>query len=312
METVSDRPSVLIVGTGAMACLLGARLTPHAQVTMLGTWREGLAALGSRGICLETNGATQTAPVRVTSDPAECRDSTSALVLVKSYQTARAARQLKECLAPDGVALTLQNGLGNREALEQALGAGRVAQGVTTCGVTLLGPGHARLGGEGITYLATHPRLAPLAGLLRCAGFQIEETEGVASLVWGKVVVNAAINPITALLRIRNGELLEPARSGAWRVAREAADEATIVARQSGVRLPFESAEAYVAEVARRTAANRSSMLQDVERGRPTEIDAISGAVVAAGERLGVDTPVNRTLWDLVRSLRPQPDGASG
>jgi 2-dehydropantoate 2-reductase len=301
---------LLIVGTGAMACLFGARLSPLVRVTLLGTWQDGLTSLRTEGIRLEDDGFSRTAPVHAISDPAECRGTRHALVLVKSWQTARAARQLQECLAPDGVALTLQNGLGNRERLEQALGPERVAQGVTTCGVTLLGPAHARLGGEGITYVAQHPRLAPLVALLREAGFVVEEVADVESLAWGKVVVNAAINPITALLRVPNGDLLSPSRSAAWRSATEAAEEAAAVARARGIRLPFNETESHVAEVARKTAANRSSMLQDVERGRPTEIDAICGAVVAEGERAGVATPVNRVLWDLVRSLGPQPNGS--
>lgn len=304
--------SLLIVGTGAMACLFGARLSPFARVTMLGTWSEGLAALHTGGIHLEDDGSSRTAPVRATSKPAECVGAQLALVLVKSWQTGRAARQLQECLAPDGVALTLQNGLGNREQLEQALGAERVAQGVTTYGSTLLGPAHARVGGDGAIHLAPHPRLTPLVELFRRAGFVVKEVTDVEGLAWGKVVVNAAINPVTALLGVPNGELLSPARSGAWHSAKEAAAEAAEVARARGVRLPFREAEAYVAEVARRTAANRSSMLQDVERGRPTEIDAICGAVVAEGERAGVATPVNRVLWDLVRSLTPQPNGGKG
>ena len=302
-------PPLLIVGTGAMACLFGARLSPFTPVAMLGTWPEGLTALRADGIRLEEDGVTRTAPVRATSNPAECSGARYALVLVKSWQTARAARQLQECLAADGVVLTLQNGLGNRERLEQALGPERVAQGVTTCGVTLLGPAHARLGGEGLTHFAPHPRLAPLIDLFRQAGFVVEEVRNVEGLAWGKVVVNAAINPITALLRVPNGELLSPARSGAWRLAAEAAAEAAAVARSRGVRLPFNATEAYVADVARKTAANRSSMLQDVERGRPTEIDAICGAIVDEGERMGVAAPINRVLWDLVRSLAPQPDG---
>lgn len=297
------RPAVLIVGTGAMACLFGARLAAHAQVAMLGTWREGLAALRSCGIQLQVNGVLQAAPVRATDNPEDCRGARLALVLVKSWQTVRAALQLKQCLSDKGVALTLQNGLGNRERLEEVLGAERVAQGVTTYGATLQGPGRARLGGEGVIHLAPHPRLGPLIDLLSRAGFALEVVEDIVPLVWGKVVVNAGINPVTALLRLPNGALLEPGREGAWRVARQAAEEAAQVARHSGIRLPFASAEAYMAEVARRTSANRSSMLQDVERGRPTEIEAISGAIVAAGQRLGVPTPVNQMLRDLVCSL---------
>jgi 2-dehydropantoate 2-reductase len=216
---------------------------------------------------------------------------------------------LETCLAGGGVAVTLQNGLGNLEKLAARLGERRASLGVTTSGATLLGPGRIRAGGDGVTHLAGREDLAPLAELLGRAGFVVQASDDVEGMAWGKAVINAAINPVAALLRIPNGELLSPDRAGAWEISREAASEAAAVAAARGVRLPFADAPGQVAEVLRRTATNRSSMLQDVERGRPTEVDAINGAIVAEGERLGVPTPVNRLLWNLVRSL-PSAAGA--
>ena len=293
-------PPVLIAGSGAMACLFGARLAPFASVTLLGTWAEGLAALQRDGIRLEAGGAETRHPVGVTSDPFDCRDARFALVLVKSWQSQRTAGMLAECLAQDGVALTLQNGLGNLEALQQSLGAERSALGVTTSGATLLGPGHVRVGGTGPTHLARHDRLDPYLPLLRQAGFQVEVEDDVESLLWGKLAVNAAINPLTALLRVTNGALLED--PNAQSLMGVAARETAAVAAASGVSLPYPDPAAQAEEVARRTGANRSSMLQDILRGAPTEIDAINGAVAGEGDRLGLATPVNRTLWRLVRA----------
>jgi 2-dehydropantoate 2-reductase len=296
-------PRILILGTGAMACLFGARLAPVAEVTLLGTWAEGVEAVRTRGIRVESNGRAVDVRVRASANPAECAGAPLALVLVKSGQTERAATMLERCLAPDGIAVTLQNGFGNREKLAAHLGEARVSLGVTTSGATLLGPGHIRAGGDGVTHLANREDLVPLAELLAKAGFAVESAGDVQGLAWGKAVINAAINPIAALLRIPNGELLSPSRAGAWAVSSEAALEAAAVAAARGIRLPFDDPVGQVAEVARRTAENRSSMLQDVERGRPTEIDAINGAIALEGERLGVPTPVNRMLWNLVRSL---------
>ncbi|MEZ4769665.1 MAG: 2-dehydropantoate 2-reductase [Caldilineales bacterium] len=137
---------VLVVGTGALASFFAARLAAaDAQVTMLGRWPDGLAALQARGACLvEADGREACWPVRATADPIACRPAGLALVLVKSWQTQRAAAQLASCLAADGIALTLQNGWGNRETLQAQLGAQRVAAGVTTLGATLLGPGRVR------------------------------------------------------------------------------------------------------------------------------------------------------------------------
>ncbi len=306
------REPLLIVGTGAMACLFGALLAPVAETTLLGSWPEGVAALRAHGIELEEGGRRRTAAVRAVARPEECIGARLAIVLVKSWQTAAVARRLETCLAPDGIALTLQNGLGNLECLQERLGRERAALGVTTLGATLLAPGRVRAGGDGPIYLTADSRLEALANLLRGAGLAVETIEDVDGLAWGKLVVNAAINPVTALLRVPNGELLNAARAGAWEVASEAAVEAAAVATARGVRLPFAGAAAQVAEVARRTAANRSSMLQDVERGRPTEIDAINGAVVHEADRLGIPAPVNRILWKLLRSDAPMPEGVEG
>jgi 2-dehydropantoate 2-reductase len=291
---------VLIVGTGAMACLFSARFAAvGAKVTHLGTWKEGLEALRTRGVCLVHNdGSEQTYPVEATADPVPAR---WALVLVKSWQTLRAARQLDKCLAQDGLALTLQNGLGNREALADALGDERVALGVTTSGATLLGPGRVRPGGEGMTSLGAHPRLGPLTRLLQRSGFAVDTVERADQLLWSKLVVNAAINPLTALLRVPNGQLL--CRPSARILLAQSAKEAAAVASAAGQRLTFPDPVATAEDVARRTAVNHSSMFQDVLRGAPTEIDAICGAIVAAGEKHGVPTPVNRTLWHLVSAL---------
>ena len=283
-----------------MACLFGARLSPFASVTLLGTWAEGLAALQRSGVRFEAGGLETQHPVRATSDPLDCRGARLALVLVKSWQTKRTAEMLAECLAPEGVALTLQNGLGNLENLQQVLGAERAALGVTTTGATLLGPGFVRAGGSGPTYVARHPRLDLYLPLLRQAGFAVQVEDDVESLLWGKLAVNAGINPLTALLRVVNGALVEDEHAGA--LMGEAARETAAVAAALGVRLPYLDPAGQAVEVARRTTSNRSSMLQDILRGAPTEVDAINGAVTRSGERLGVATPVNRTLWRLVRS----------
>jgi 2-dehydropantoate 2-reductase len=259
-----------------------------------------VAALQRGGIRLEAGGLESTHAVRVSSDPVACRGARFALVLVKSWQTQRTAGMLAECLADDGVALTLQNGLGNLEVLRAALGSERAALGVTTMGATLIGPGAVRLGGSGPTYVAEHPRLEAHLGRLRQAGFAVEVEEDLAAVQWGKLAVNAGINPLTALLRVANGALVEDDHARA--ILGEAAREAASVATALGVRLPYRDAGAQAEEVARRTAANRSSMLQDILRGAPTEIDAINGAVAEAGERLRVPTVVNRTLWRLVRA----------
>lgn len=285
--------SILICGTGALATLFAARLSAVGiRVTMLGSWAEAIDALNKNGAKL---GETAY-PVRAVSDPRECKDTGLALVLVKAWQTERAAHQLAECLADDGIAVSLQNGLGNRETLVATLGLNRAKGGGTTCGATLLGPGHARPGGEGVITLEAHPTLDVLAAHLTESGLRVERSDAVESLIWGKLVVNSAINPLTALFQIPNGKLLEneAMRSLMAALARETAQ----VAAMQGIELSFPDPVAAVEDVARRTATNFSSMVQDVRRGAPTEIDAINGAVAKLG---GERAPFNRLMWQLVR-----------
>jgi 2-dehydropantoate 2-reductase len=294
---------ILIVGTGALATLFAARLGKAGHsVTMLGTWKNGLDALRQNGARLVDSGGKECqAAVHATDDARACRGAKYAIVLVKAWQTEHIAGQLKECLAVDGLALTLQNGLGNRETLAQSLGLERVALGSTTTGATLLGPGLARAGGEGTISIERHQAIGPLEAALRSAGFDVQVVEAAESLLWGKLVVNAAINPLTAILRVPNGELLNrpSARELMGRLAREVAD----AAGAEGIKLPFNDPVEMAEEVARKTASNHSSMLQDVLRGAHTEVDAICGAVVQTAQKHQIGAPVNWACWQLVKAL---------
>jgi 2-dehydropantoate 2-reductase len=292
---------IVIVGTGALATLIAARLARLTAITMLGSWTEAIAAINQNGI--EVEGEPGRVQVTATTDPAECVGATYAIVLVKAWQTARAAQQIKSFLAPKGLALTLQNGLGNFETLVAELGEARVALGTTTQGANLLGPGQVRDAGQGLTQVAYHANLSPLIQSLQTAGIKIqpEPPSKLQSLIWGKLTVNCAINPLTALLHVPNGELLH--RPEALALLNAAASEVANIAEAKEIHLPFEDAAAQARKVAQATALNRSSMFQDILRGTQTEIDAINGAVVQAGQELGIATPVNRTLWQLVKAL---------
>jgi len=299
------KENILIVGTGAMGSLFAARLAGAGHsVTMLGTWKEGMESIRSEGVrFIDVNDQEQHLAVHATDDPRECSGFRHALVLVKAWQTERAARQLEQCLAEDGLAVTLQNGLGNRETLVRSLGPDRAALGVTTTGATLLGPGLVKAGGEGPISIERHPALGPLEEALRSANFNVQIVENAQALIWGKLVINSAINPLTALLRVPNGELLE--RPSAREMMRVLAAETAQAARAENIDLPFADPVAAAEDVARKTASNRSSMLQDVLRGAPTEIDAICGAVVQTARNHGISAPANWACWQLVRAIHP-------
>lgn len=286
---------VVIFGTGAMACLFGSRLSAVAEVTLVGRWIAAIQAIRDRGILVEDSRGVQTARVR-----AQFLDETPvkadlAIVLVKSWQTGSVAALLEQYLSPIGLAVSLQNGLGNVEILGP-----RACAGSTGMGATVLAPAHVRIGGTGQTFAAVPDCVIRL---LRSAGFDAAgcSREEADNLLWGKLCVSCGINALTGLLRVENGKLLE--MPGACALMESAAMECALVARAKGVRLPFRDPVARVREVAGSTAANRSSMYQDLLRRAPTECDAIYGSVVREAGLQGVDVPVNRVLMTLVQAL---------
>lgn len=293
-----------IVGAGALGCLLAYALAPHADVALLSSRADHAAVLRARGISCERGGQVNRRTVRVITSPVEAPDSDIALITVKSGQTDWAAVQAAALLAADGLAVTLQNGLGNHEALAAVLGEGRAGQAITALGATLLGPDRVRQAGTGLTVVAAPPqreRAIALAALFAGAGLPAEVSADLEALVWGKLVVSCGINALSALLRVPNGVLAELPEARELLAALVA--EAVVVAEVRGVQLPYADPLAHVLGVAATTAANRSSMLQDVLQGRPTEIGAINGALVREAARLGVAVPLNRMLVGLVTAL---------
>jgi 2-dehydropantoate 2-reductase len=254
---------------------------------------------------VELDGSQTTVPVTATTDPAAVPAVDMVIIFVKAHATRQASQWASRFLAPEGLALTLQNGVGNADVMAEVLGSGRVVAGVTSHGATLLGPGQVRHAGKGPTHIATRPeiavKLSDVATVFEQAGFEVHLSDDLESLVWGKLIVNVGINGLTAILRVPNGQLVEiPAASA---LMAQAVAEAEAVCQAKGVILPYDDPLGRVREVARATAANRSSMLQDVLRGVPTEIGVINEAIVREGQRLGVATPANEFIVTTIRAI---------
>lgn len=301
---MSHLMNIAIFGVGAMGTLFGSRLDPLARVTLFGNWAEQIDTLRRQNLTVTHPDGSQTQHrLRVTNDLNALPPVDLAIILVKSHQTVRAARQAANVLRPDGLALTLQNGLGNLEKLAEAVGAERAGLGITAQGATMLAPGQLRHAGQGPTHLAMLPRreqqIRQTAALFKAAGLETILVESADSLLWGKLAINAGINPLTALLEVPNGQLNLDQRLR--QLMAGAANEVARVAAAQGIQLPYANAGRKATEVAQATASNRSSMLQDVSRGAPTEIDAISGAVVRLGQELGIPTPINQYLLGLIK-----------
>jgi len=299
---------IAILGPGALGCLLAAKFTLAGEDVRLVDYRpERVAQLRRQGLLLRTPAGGEE-KIRASVGLAVEAGLTDLVILtVKTYQTAGAVAALPQLLSPGGIALTLQNGLGNLEEMARVLGPKRLLGGATILGATKLRDGEVLLAGVGPTYIGppagsqvSPERLEAVAALFRRAGLPCEVREDIAAVLWEKLLVNVGINPLTALLRIKNGDL--PNLAAAWGLAVTAATEAQAVAKAQGVPLAV-NPEACLRQVCVATAANYSSMLQDVLAGRRTEIDALSAQVVLRGAAAGLPTPVNHVLTELIRAL---------
>jgi 2-dehydropantoate 2-reductase len=296
-----------IVGAGAIGSLFGGLLAEAgADVCLVDIWHEHVDAINDHGLCIEREGPARTLQVRATMNLSAVGKADLILVLVKSTQTAAAAETAAALCGPDSVVLTLQNGLGNTDILERQMGSTPVLAGVTSHGVTMLGPGHIRHAGVGPTVIGSwsadgHVHAVDVADFLTESGIGTSADENIRAVLWDKLFVTVGINAITALTGIRSGRLLELELTRDLVVS--AVEEAAAVARAAGIDVRDDPVD-HVFGVIRATAENRSSMGQDVDHKRPTEIDAINGAVVREAEKLGLDVPVNRTLTALIETLQ--------
>jgi 2-dehydropantoate 2-reductase len=297
---------LLIAGTGAMGCLFAARCAAAGlKVSLIGTWQEGIQALNRQGVCLvDGNGQEHSYAVQAFDNVGKALEGgpfCQALVLTKSWNTGAAARVLVECLSNDGVALTLQNGLGNYETLSNHLGTRRVELGVTTLGATLISPARVRTAGTGQIAVGIGSNNQSVVPTLERAGFRVTMETDLRRLLWRKLAINASINSLTAILNVPNGELLKV--PSARNLMAEIANEVVRVAATQGVHIPPQEAVDTVETVARQTAENVSSMLQDIHRGAPTENEAINGSILRAAEEAGVSCPVTSSIYRLVNAI---------
>ncbi len=317
------RDRVLVAGAGALGSVFGGLLAQAGWPVVLLGRPEHMDVVRRDGLRIEgLFGEHVVRVIDAVSDPAALRGVfDTVLVTVKSYDTAGVVRAVAPYVAPDGVLVCLQNGLGNVECAADVVGASRVLGARVIFGAEPLGVGRVRVTVNAAPVLVGSPdradaarcaRARAWAGHFAAAGIPSAPTDDLLAELWAKVFYNAALNPLGALLGVPYGYL--PGDPDARALMDRAIEEAFAVARAEGIALRWPDAAAYRTvfydELVPTTAAHRSSMLQDLERGRPTEIDAINGYVSRCGDALGVAAPVNATLTHMIRA-RVRRAGAS-
>lgn len=299
---------IAVVGAGAMGSLFGALLAESGnEVWLCDIRQDHIHAVRQNGLMLEYESQTRVVKLHAVIDPLQIGQSDLVLIFVKAIHTESAAQTAALLAGQDGLVMTLQNGMGNADMIAEHCKPDRIIVGTTAHGATMLGPATIRHAGKGPTTLGMWAgskgefQIArKTAALLTRAGIQSTAVKDVRPAIWDKLIVNVGINAITALTGIKNGQILN--LEGTRELSRAAVQEAVAVAKAQGIEIRKDPV-AHVFQVARATSANRSSMGQDVDRRRPTEIAAINGFVVSEADRVGLAAPVNRTLTALVQTM---------
>lgn len=302
------KPSIVVVGAGAMGSVFGGRLTEAGvSTTLLDTDTELVARLNRDGLRLVESGGERTVKVHASADPSEVEPPDALLFFVKCHQTGPAAKLTRALAGDETAVVSLQNGWGNADTLSEAFDPHRVVVGVTYTSATVLERGVVSSSGPGRTLLGPYADgsaealASRVAEALETAGFPIERPRPVLAEIWKKLVLNAATLPTAALTGLPAGELAGSAEMR--ELVDAAAAEAVAAGQAKGFELDLEERLQAIHTTLERAGSGKGSMLQDVEAGRRTEIDVISGAVLGAAAEHGLDVPVTRALYALVTGL---------
>lgn len=298
---MNSNPKIMVMGAGAVGSLIGGFLADSGyDVTLVGR-PSHVNSINENGLKI-TGVTNKIIKVKATTNPI-CADLV--LLTTKSYDTKEATKQISNALGSETTVLSLQNGLGNLEVISGIISEKNVMGGIAFMGSIFVEAGHIKHTGIGRIVIGEldgniSDRIKAIVGIFQKAKIPVEITEDIKSQIWDKLIVNVGINAPAALARIRNGQIIEY-KETKW-VMEEAICEAILVANKIGMKISDNLVEKTI-EVAKKTARNKCSMLQDFERGKTTEIDAINGAIVELGKKHGVKTPVNQTLFSLVKGF---------
>lgn len=291
---------IIVLGAGAIGSLYGAKLAAENDVTLIGR-AEHVAAINANGLRIE---GLESQLVRVRAATAIEALGPNALVLLttKVPDSPAAAASLAPLVREDTTILSLQNGLGTEDIVREALGGrGVVLRGFTQFGGVFKEPGVIEFLARGYTVIEQHERSAEIARVFTAANLDCRVSPDIRRDVWYKLIVNCVVNPITAMMGCEVGGIANPQLLPLKRLV---IDECVAVAATQGVTFETD----FVREIDDffRPSHNLTSMLQDLRRGRPTEIDYMNGAVAALGAKHGVPCPVNRALTAIIKAMEAQ------
>jgi 2-dehydropantoate 2-reductase len=288
---------IIVLGAGAIGSLYGAKLVRNNQVTLIGR-AEHVTAINSDGLRIE---GLDRQIVRLNAATSVERIGPDALIVLttKVTDSESALRPISSLVRDDTTILCLQNGIGSERIARNAVGnRGVVLRGITQFGAIFQAAGVIQFMARGYTLIEPHQRSARVAAILSAAGLDCRVSTNIEADVWHKLVINCVVNAITAILGCEVGGIASPQLEPLKRLV---IDECVAVAAAEGIKLDVD----FVAEIDDffRPSHNVASMLQDLRRGRATEINYLNHAVVAIGRRRGIACPVNAALTDIITTM---------
>ncbi|MCS7115839.1 MAG: 2-dehydropantoate 2-reductase, partial [Nitrososphaerales archaeon] len=287
---------IAILGAGAIGCLFAALLTEGGEhVTLIDRRFERAKLISEEGLKIYGVSGERIIRVDVVTDPRMVKGPDLVIVAVKSYDTDTAIERILPIIHEKTVILTLQNGLGNVEKIVSKVGIEHVLAGVTTEASTVINYGEIYHAAKGITIIGElngniTERVQNIVNIFNRSNIEAKVSFNIQSAIWEKVLINVGINALSAITGMRNGELLNVPEIKEIMI--EAVKEGLRVTKVIGVKLENDVIKSMLS-VAERTRLNKSSMLQDIERGSKTEIDSLNGAIVRLGHIYGIPTPIN-------------------
>lgn len=287
---------IFILGAGAIGSVFGALLSENNNVLLIGN-KMHIEKIREKGLEI-VGDINRTFYIDVASRIEVVPHGSLIILTTKAYDSVNAVKPIKPLLREDSVILVLQNGLGNEEIVKEAVGNKiRIFRGITSMAAETLGYGKVKFW-LGETIIENSPITRDIMKIFNESGLKTRLADDIKIEVWRKLVLNCVINPLTAILRVRNNEIYIDELK--W-VRRKVAEECIRVGEAEGI--VFESD--FIDEIDRKIMryTNLSSMLQDIIKCKKTEIDFLNGKIIELGNLHGISTPVNKTLYHLIKFM---------
>jgi 2-dehydropantoate 2-reductase len=297
---------IAVMGAGAVGCYYGGMLARAGhEVTLIGR-PQHVQAVREAGLLLDTQNFKEHVPMQAATEPSGVAGAALVLFCVKSTDTESAADAMRPHLLPGATLLTLQNGVDNADRLQAALPQYEVNASVVYVATEMAGPGHVQHKGRGELVIGNSASSAATAAMFTAAGVPTEVSDNVRGALWSKLILNCAYNALSAIAQLPYGQVMQG--EGVPALMHTIVDECLAVAGAIGVKVPGDS-HAAVERLVLSMPTQFSSTAQDLARGKRSEIDHLNGVVARRGAALGIATPVNQTLWTLVKLIetRAQP-----